>query len=92
MTTRIKHTVFNIATSGGGRATRKGYVLGDYATHKDRYSWTYTHIPTGVSISAPWIETKAPALEHLRLLATEGPAEHQVRVLAEHGHKWGLGL
>jgi hypothetical protein len=85
-----KLVTFDIATLEG-RAPRRGYVLGDWATHKDKYNWVFTHRPTGLSICAPWIETKAPALEHLCKLHAEGPAPHVARILASCGGKWGGG-
>lgn len=85
----MRRTEFEIATRDGGRATRVGYVEGDFATHKGRYFWEFTHLPTGMSLSAyPVHETKASALAHLHKLATEGPPEH-VKHLLERYPGWG---
>lgn len=79
-----------------GRGTRKGYVLGDYATHKDKgrgvYFYTFTHLPTGLAVNVyPPHETKASALAHLATLA-DGTAPQCARVadmLARYGSGWG---
>lgn len=92
---RPKRATFDIATREQGREQRTGYVLGDWATHKDRgeYFWTFTHLPAGVSIGAyPCHETKASALAHLEHLHAHGPGELRARTLSEHGGKWGLGF
>ena len=79
--TRPKHTTFEIATStpGGkaGRATRKGYVLGVWAAHREPgkgvYFWSFTHVPTGTKVST-WgvcVDSKAGALAMLDRLNTE---------------------
>lgn len=84
-----RRTEFEIATRDGGRATRMGYVEGDFATHKERYFWEFTHLPTGLSLSTyPVHETKASALAHLHELATAGPPEHVKRLL-ERYPGWG---
>lgn len=89
-----KHTTFDIAIVGQGREQRTGYVLGDWATHKDKgdYFFTFTHLPTGVSIGGyPCHKTKASALAHLAHLHEHGPSASVAHTLAEHGDKWGLG-
>lgn len=79
-----------------GRAERKGYVLGGWATHKEpgpgNYFWTFTHIGTGMSVNVwPCHETKATALAHLAKLA-DGTAPQVATteaMLAKHGRGWG---
>lgn len=87
---------FDVATNDplyNHRAQRTGYVLGDWATHKERYHWVFTHLSTGVAVSAPWIEKKAPALEHLQALHASGGGiipEYSRKLLV--GGQWGLGM
>jgi hypothetical protein len=79
-----------------GRETRVGYVLGDWATHKEPgkgvYFWTFTHRPTGLAVTVyPCHETKASALAHLAKLA-DGTAEQVATtetMLAKFGRGWG---
>jgi hypothetical protein len=88
-----KRTTFDVATMAG-REQRTGYVLGDFATHKGRYFWTFTHVASGVAINVyPPHETKESALAHLEKLRTEGPPEYQRAVLARTAELgFGLGL
>ncbi len=91
----MKRTEFEIATRNGGRETRKGYVIGDFAAHKlasDGYFWKFTHVPTGVSINAyPVHKSKASALAHLEKLALgEALKDFEKTVLADG--QWGLGF
>ena len=76
-----------------GRATRKGYVRGDWAMSKGKYFWEFTHLPTGCRVNVyPVHETKASALAHLSLLAS-GDAEQCRTVehmLAKFGRGWGM--
>lgn len=83
---------FFVATSGGGRAVRVGYVVGDWATTKEKYFWEFTHLPTGARINVyPVHETKASALAHLNKLASGEIVlpEWQKEILSRG---WGLGL
>lgn len=71
-----------------------GYVLGGWATHKERgrgvYFWTFTHLASGMSVSVyPCHEVKASALAHLVELVERGPAPHVAALLAKHGGEWG---
>jgi hypothetical protein len=53
--TRPTRATFYVATRDGRAATRerKGYVMGNYATHKlpGDHDWTFTHLPTGLALS-----------------------------------------
>lgn len=69
-----------------------GYVLGDYGARKERYNWEFTHLPTGVRLTGPWIETKGPAMVHLEKLALHGLDEFQQKIIDDAGGAWGLGL
>src|SRR5574342_880308 len=71
------------------REQRTGYVLGDWAVHKEPgrgvYFWTLTHRPTGTDVNAyPPPETKAQALEVLERYAAGGVPEHKRALLAGH--------
>jgi hypothetical protein len=90
-----KRATYRIATDyhllASGRAqptsdgsTVSGWVCGDYGMAKAKYNWEYTHLPTGIKISMPWIETIAPAKEQLVGLALVGLSEHATRMIAEY--------
>lgn len=94
--TKPRPAVFDIATRGGGREPRKGYVLGEWATHKEPgkgvYFWSFTHVPTGVEITVhPTHDSKESALRYLEKLHREGPNEFTKRVIGD-GRRWGLGM
>lgn len=93
----MKRTTFDVAVDAGrgnppGRAPRTGYVLGDWGTHKEKYFWTFTHLPTGMSVNVwPCHETKASALLHLYNLSI-GIAKECASIealLAKFGRGWG---
>lgn len=94
----MKLTTFEVAIDTGrgnppGRDTRRGYVIGDWGTHKEDYFWTFTHLPTGVCVNVyPCHSTKASALAHLAKLA-DGTAPQCATVealLSKFGRGWGL--
>lgn len=92
---KAKRATFDIATMRHGREPRTGYVLGDFAAHKEPgrgvYFWTFTHLATGVAVNVyPPHETKASACAHLETLARDGVPEHQRAALSRGG--WGLGM
>lgn len=77
-----RRTTFRIATREGTEDTT-GYVLGLFATRKERYFWEFTHIPTGVKLTTyPCHETKDSALAHLAKLDREGLNERDATTLA----------
>lgn len=100
--TRVKGTgpraaIFDIATRGSGREPRKGYVLGDWATHKEPgrgvYFWSFTHIPTGLGLNVyPPHEKKDSALAHLEKLHRDGPNESTASIIGKRPFKWALGM
>lgn len=97
MTAAARLALFDIATHGGARESRKGYVLGDWATHKEPgrkvYFWTFTHVPTGLSVNVyPPHETKAAALAHLEKMHREGPSDTTRQLLGDPPYKWALGM
>lgn len=91
MTTQAKPGTFDIATrTETGRETRKGYIQGGFATHREpgKYFWTFTHLATGLACnSGVCADTKAKALEALAELAVKGLPLYAVRVL--DGKGWG---
>jgi hypothetical protein len=94
MRSKIQRATFDVAAVGGGREQRTGYVLGNWATHKNPgrgvYFWTFTHKPTGVAVNVyPPHETKASALAQLETLHRDGPGETAAAILADG--RWGLG-
>jgi hypothetical protein len=53
--------------------TVRGYVAGDFACRKHRYSYDFTHLPTGFLIGGVgWYERKAEALTRLSELGERG--------------------
>lgn len=95
---KAKRTTFEIALRGQGRATRKGHVLGGFATHKEPgpgvYFYSFTHLETGTAISVwPCHATAATALAHLEKLVdgTAPQCEYLEATLAKYGRAWGLG-
>lgn len=92
--TAPRRATFDIACRGGTREQRTGYVLGAFATHKEPgpkvYSWTFTHLTTGVGVRAGWHERKAEALARLVELDRDGLPPHEEQILAVG--TWGLGL
>lgn len=85
-----RRATFDVATIGGGRGERTGYVLGRWACHRERYAWAFTHIATGVKVSAGWHETKPAALARLVELDRDGLESWQEERLV--GGAWGLGM
>jgi hypothetical protein len=79
-----KRTTFNVATLEGP-APRTGYVLGGFATRKEKYFWEFTHLATGLKLSTyPCHENKASALAHLeKLNGPDGLRPHEVEILAK---------
>jgi len=94
---KVKRATFDIAVLGGGRSPRTGYVLGQWATHKEPgrgvYFWSFTHLPSGTQINVyPVHEKKDDALAHLGKLHRDGPSEFVRETLEKYGHLgWGLG-
>jgi hypothetical protein len=92
-----KRAEFDIATREG-RSKRTGYVLGDWATHKEPgkgvYFWTFTHLPTGVGVTMwPCHDNKASALARLVTLAAGDVPDVTRATLDKYGHLgWGLGM
>ncbi len=92
---KAKRQAFDIAVRGGGRESVMGYVLGDWATRKERWFWEFTHLPTGLKISAGGasLERKAEALAYLERLNTEGPDAGTKALFAKYGStQWALGM
>lgn len=84
---------FDIATRGGGRETVTGYVLGDWATRKEKWFYYFTHRPTGLKISGGCLEKKEEALAYLVKLHTQGPDEGTKALFAKYGFtQWALGM
>ena len=95
--TAPRAAIFDIAVRNSGREQRKGYVLGDWATHKEPgrkvYFWTFTHVPTGLAVNVyPPHETKDAALAHLEKMHKEGPSDTTKQILGKPPWKWGLGM
>jgi len=72
---RPKSTGYRIRVRKGsefGVAVVVGYVAGEFACRKGRYSYDFTHTPTGLLIGVGWYERKAEALARLAELGERG--------------------
>lgn len=93
MDVKPRRATFEVALPNQGRECRTGYVLGDFGTHRERYFWAFTHLPTGVKVSGyPCYDKKADALTRLTELSNGGLSELERALIEKHGNAWGLGL
>jgi hypothetical protein len=78
---KVIHSTFRVKEVDG-IGERTGYVLGQFAAHKEKYNWVITHLRTGLKGGfGGWIEKKAEAIETLKRLEREEFTEQEHLVL-----------